>query len=89
MWVTRAMCGIKCWTDHCIIISKLNFHIQLKRCPQGMKTPKCLNVNKLKLSCIKQFLTDTLEEHLDATMLDNQDVESAWAVLVKQCITQP
>ena len=46
-----------------------------------MKTPKCLNVNKLKLSCIKQSLTDTLEECLDATTLDNQDVESAQAAL--------
>ena len=79
MQVTRAMCGAKCWTDHHLIISKLNLCIQPKRHPQGMKTPKCLNVNKLKLSCIKQSLTDTLEECLDATTLDNQDMESAWA----------
>ena len=83
--VTRAMCSAKCWTDHCLIISKFNLHIQPKRHPQGMKTPKCLNVNKLKLSCIKQFLTDTLEEHLDATMLDNQHGQH----FAKQCITQP
>ena len=81
VWVTRIMCGAKCWTDHCLIISKLNLYIQPKRHPQGMKTPKHLNVNKLKLSCIKQSLTNTLEEHLDATTLDNQDVKSAWAVL--------
>ena len=48
---------------------------------QGMKTPKCLNIHKLKLICIKQFLTNTLEECLDATMLDNQNVESACTVL--------
>ena len=81
MWVTRAMCGANCWIDHCLIISKLNLCIQLKRHPQDMKTPKCLNVNKLKLSCIKQFLTNTLEECLDAATLDKQDVESAWAAL--------
>ena len=67
MQVTRPMCGAKCWTHQCLIISKFNLCIQPKRCPQGMKTPKCLNVNKLKLSCIKQSLTNTLEEHLDAT----------------------
>ena len=78
---TGAMCGAECWTDHHFIISKLNLHIQPKRHPQGMKTPKCLNISKLKLSCIKQSLTNTLEECLDATMLDNQDVESAWAAL--------
>ena len=81
MWVTRPMYGAKYWTDHCLIISKLNLCIQPKRCQQGMKTPKCLNVNKLKLSCIKPSLTDTLEEHLEATTLDSQDVESAWAAL--------
>ena len=81
MQVTRAMCGAECWTDHFLIISRLNLHIQPKRCPQGMKIPKCLNVNKIKLSCIKQSLTDILEESLDVTMLDNQDVESAWTVL--------
>ena len=46
-----------------------------------MKTPKCPNVKKLKLSYIKQSLTNTLEECLDATTLDNQDVESACAAL--------
>ena len=71
MQVTRVMCGAECLTDHCLIITKLNLCMQPKRHPQGMKTPKCLNVNKLKLSCIKQFLTDTLEECLDTTMLDN------------------
>ena len=81
VWVTRAMCGAECWTDHHLIISKLNLHIQPKRHPQGMKTPKHLNINKLRLSCIKQSVTETLEEHLDATMLDNHDVESAWAAL--------
>ena len=34
--VTRAMCGAECWTDHCLIISKLSLCIQPKRCPQGM-----------------------------------------------------
>ena len=81
MWVTRAMCSAECWTDHCLIISKLNLCIQPKRHQQGMKTPKCLNINKLKLSCIKQSLTNTLEECLDASMLDNWDVESAWTAL--------
>ena len=79
--IKRAMCGAKYWTDHCLIISKFNLHIQPKRHPQDMKTPKCLNISKLKLSYIKQLLTNTLEEYLDATMLDNQDVESAWAAL--------
>jgi len=37
--VTKAMCGADCWTDHRLIISKLNFAIQLKRRPQR-KSPE-------------------------------------------------
>ena len=79
--VTGAKCGSKSWTDHRHIISKLNLSIKNKRRPQGTKTHTRLNVNKQKLSCIKRSFTDTLEQHLDATSLDNQDVESAWAAL--------
>ena len=82
MQVKRAM-----WW-HWVLDRPLPHHLQAQTSAssprdihRAMKTHKCLNVNKLKLSCIKQFLTNTLEEHLDATMLDNQDVESAWAAL--------
>ena len=79
--VTRAMCGTDCCTDHRLIISKLNVLIQPKRRSQGKKTPKRQNVKQQKLSCIKQSFTDTLEQRLDATTLDKQDVESAWTAL--------
>ncbi|XP_072163210.1 uncharacterized protein [Diadema setosum] len=35
--VTEAMCGADCWTDHRLIISKMNLLIQPKRRPQGQK----------------------------------------------------
>jgi len=79
--VTKAMCGAECWTDHRLIISKLNLRIQPKRRPQGAKPPKRLNISKLKVDNIKQSLIDTLEERLDGLNLDSMDVETAWTTL--------
>lgn len=42
------MSGADCWTDHRLIISKLNIRIQPKRRSQGKKAPKRLNITKLK-----------------------------------------
>ena len=79
--VTRARCGAECWTDHRLIVSKLKLCVQPKRRPQGAKAPKRLNISKLKVSSIKQSFADTLEERLDSTVLEGQDVETAWAKL--------
>ena len=38
--VTKAMCGAACWTDHRLVVSKLNLRIQPVRRPQGKKVPK-------------------------------------------------
>ena len=46
--VTKTMCGADCWTDHWLVVSKLNLRIQPVRRPQGKKVPKKLDVSKLK-----------------------------------------
>lgn len=79
--ITKTMCGAECWTDHRLVVSKLNLRIKPKRRPQGVKTPKRLNISKLKVSDIKQSFADTLEKRLDSTVLEGQDVETAWAAL--------
>ena len=79
--VTKAMCGAECWTDHHIIISKLNLRIQPLRRPQGKKSMKRLAVNKLKFNTTKQLFTESLDKQLDSISLENQNVESAWATL--------
>ena len=38
--VTKTMCGADCWTDHRLVVSKLNLRIQPVRRPQGKKVPK-------------------------------------------------
>ena len=45
--VTKTMCGADCWTDHRLVVSKLNLRIQPARRPQGKKAPKRLDVSKL------------------------------------------
>ena len=57
--VTKTMCGADCWTDHRLVVSKLNLRIQPARRPQGKKAPKRLDVSKLNKDSMRQdFLTD-------------------------------
>ena len=76
--VTKAMCGAECWTDHRLIVARLNLHIQPKRRPQGVKAPKRVNVNKLKTEDAKKSFVETLAEHLESVKAENQTVESFW-----------
>ena len=46
--VTKAMCGVDCWTDHRLILSKVNLEIAPKRCPQGKKVFRKLDMSRLK-----------------------------------------
>ena len=38
--VTKTMCGADCWTDHRLLISKMNLQIKPPKRPQGKKVPK-------------------------------------------------
>ena len=41
--VTKTMCGADCWTDHRLVVSKLNLRIQPVRRPQGEKVPNWMS----------------------------------------------
>ena len=45
--MTKSMCGEDCWTDHRLLVSKLNLTVQPQLHPQDPKFPKTLNVLKL------------------------------------------
>jgi len=79
--ITKSMCGAECWTDHRLIITKLSFHIQPKRRPQGVKAPKRLNISKLRDNSTKQSFIDTLDERLESLTIDSKDVERNWCTL--------
>ena len=80
--VTKTMCGAECWTDHRLLISKMNLRITPPRRPQGTKVPKRLNVSRLKCNLVKQELEKELEALLPPPNTDlDADVEAEWARL--------
>ena len=85
--VTKTMCGADCWTDHRLVVSKLNLRIQPARRPQGKKAPKKLDVSKLNKDSMKQdFLTDICNQ-LDAMNLSSEDPEENWTVFHKTVLS--
>ena len=79
--VTKAMCGADCWTDHRLIVSKLNIHFKPKRRPQASKTPKRLNTDRLKIPDARQTFVHTLNGRLASITFDNKNAEAAWTTL--------
>ena len=76
--VTKTMCGTDCWTDHRIIVSKLNQRIQSVRRPQGKKVPKKLDVSKLKQDSKRQAFINGFCSRLDALEHCSEDVDESW-----------
>jgi len=79
--VTKSMCGADCWTDHRLVVSKLKVRIQPKRRPQGTKTPKRLDISRLKQDCHKRAFTADLGDKLESLDIDSMNVEDGWAAL--------
>ena len=77
--VTKTMCGADCYTDHRLIVSKLNLRIQPVRRPQGKKVPKKLDVSKLKQDSKRQAVVNYLSR-LDALEYSSEDVDESWTV---------
>ena len=73
--VTKTMCGADCWTDHRLVVSKLNLRIQPARRPQGKKAPKRLDVPKLNYDSMKQAFINDISNKLGAMNLCSEDLE--------------
>ena len=78
--MTKTMCGADCWTDHRLIINKLNLRIQPARRPQGKKVQKRLDVSKLKQDSKRQAFINDISSRLDAMELASDDPEENWTV---------
>ena len=78
--VTKTMCGADCWTDHRLVVSKLNLRIQPILWPQGKKLPKKLDVSKLKQDSKRQAFFNDLCSRLDALEHSSEDVDESWTV---------
>ena len=77
--VTKTMCGADCWTDHRLVVSKLNLLIQPVRRPQG-KVPKNLDVSKLKQDSKRQAFVKYICSRLDALEHSSEAVDGSWTV---------
>ena len=82
--ITRAMCGAECWTDHRLVISKLNLKIQPKRRCQGTKLQKKLNVESLASVEIKKQLEAEISSALVSPDPPSADVEDCWEDIKKK-----
>ena len=76
--VTRSMCGADCWTDHRLVVSKLNLSVQPPKRPQGPKAPKKLDVSKLRNEATLGVLQSKLSEKLEGQSLESSDIGAAW-----------
>ena len=81
------MCGAECWTDHCLIISKLKLRIQPLRRPQGKKILRRLTVDKLNSNDVKQVFIYPLDKQLESMSLLNLDVETVFQHSARQSTT--
>ena len=87
--VTETMCGADWWTDHRLVVSKLNLRIQPARRPKGKKAPKRLDVSKLNQDSMRQaFLTDNCNQ-LESINLSSENPEENWTVFHKTVHSSP
>ena len=84
--VKKTMCGADCWTDHRLVVSKLNLRIQPARRPQGKKAPQRLNVSKLNHDSMRQVFIYDISNQLVAMNLSSEDPEENWTVFQKSCL---
>ena len=77
------MCGADCWTDHRLVVSKLNLRIQPARRPQGKKAPKRLDDSKLNHDSMSQAFINDISNQLGAMNLSSEDPEENCAVFQK------
>ena len=77
--ITKAMCGAECWTDHRLMVCKLNLRILPPCRPQGKKPPKRLNISKLKVPQTRDALTTATDSNLSSLPSISSDIESEWA----------
>ena len=78
--MTKTMCGADCWTDHRLVVSKLNLRIQPARRPQGKKAPKRRAVSQLNHDSMRQAFINDISNQLGAMNLSLQDPEENWTV---------
>ena len=89
--VTKAMYGADYWSDHSLVVSKLDLRIEPSRRPQGKKALKRQDVSKLNQDNMRQVFTNDICNNiktifkcflLDAMSLSSEDKVENWAVFL-------
>ena len=76
--VAKTICCADCWTDHRLVVSKLNLRIQSAGRPHGKNVPKRLDASILKqVSKMQAFINDICSR-LDAMELHSDDPKGNW-----------
>ena len=81
--VTKTMCGADCWTDHRLVVSKLNLRSQPARRPQCKKDPKRLDVSKLNQEGMRQAFFTNICNRLDAINLSSENPKKICQFFIK------
>ena len=94
--VTKTMCGADCWTDHRLVVSKLNLRIQPARRPQGKKAPKRLDVSKLNKDSMQTIYgpkssgaTTLLSADGNTLLTDKDAILERWAEHFNSVLNRP
>ncbi|KAL8568553.1 hypothetical protein ACOMHN_054703 [Nucella lapillus] len=75
------MRGAECLTDHHLLRSKMNLQVRRKRRPQGKKTPKKLDVQKVNNPDVTAALQNELSKRLEQIDFTKGQTEENWAKL--------
>ena len=78
--VTKAMCGAECWTDHRLLLTKLNLKIAKSRRPQSSKAQKKLNIQKFQQPTTKEEFAAEMSKQLESLQTSN-NIEQDWEQL--------
>ena len=87
MWITNAMCGAECWTDHRLVRSFLKLCIAPTQCKHPKVIRSTLNMTRLRCPYHYNKLRETLDEKLKASVPHDEDSSEKWCQF-KKIITE-
>ena len=78
--VTKTNCSADCWTNHRLVVSKLNLRIQPARLPQDNTVPKRLHASKLTQDRNRQAFINDICSRLDSLEHKLKYLDENWTV---------
>ena len=76
--ITRALRGADCWTDHCLVRTKLKLQAPKRKKLYGTRPPRKINVAGLKSVQARSQYQRQLFESLANVHSANEEIDSSW-----------